>query len=383
MKQTVRVFVVVKVFERLSFGWFFGTYVLFLLGHGLTLFHANLLNTAFMAGSFLLDPFTGYLADRIGQKKVYVWGQFFWVLGMAVYAFGQSFPVFLVAELVGAIGSALISDALESWLRNCTDEEVTHHAITRAGELGPLATIPSAFLGGIIGEVFGFQWPWILASITIGLTMLLAIVLLRKMPDGRVFTEGRQIPLGIAKTAHQVWSLPPLRMVLMLALFSGACFQAFNMFWAPIMSEMSGSSWWLGSMWIGVALALSFGSRLARRWLNLDGAGIAFALLITGVPMLLNSSFPILFLSVSTFLLHEVGRGAIGPLIWTYSNRYIANENRSTANSIRNAFMVFGSAIGLMFSGTLTLWFSPLAVWRLSATALVVLAFFAWRLNHD
>lgn len=69
-RKIQQIYVLSTSLQQFSVGWFFSTYVLFLLGNGLTLFHVNLLNVGFMTANFFLDPPTGFLADRIGQKRV-------------------------------------------------------------------------------------------------------------------------------------------------------------------------------------------------------------------------------------------------------------------------------------------------------------------------
>lgn len=380
MRKVGQVFVVVKALESMSIGWIFGTAVLFLLDHGLTLFHANLLNLSFMTAYFLLDPLTGRLADRVGQKRVYVWGQAAFGLGMLIYGLGQTFPVFLVAELTAAVGVALMSEALESWLRNNEDEVVTHRIICRAGVLSPLATIPSAFLGGIVGTVAGRHWPWLLSALSCSLAAIFSFSLLNRLPEGRAANEAGESLSGIWEIARQVWQSEPLRFTVIVALLSTAAFQPFNMFWAPVFRDASGSAWWLGSMWIGISLALALGSYLANHWLELNGVGIAITLLSNGIPILAIAAFsPTWPFLVAGFLAYEIGRGALGPLLFTYSNRHIEDFARTTTNSIRRAGGTFGAVIGLLVSGLLTFILSPLAIWGLSAIALILLAFYARR----
>jgi len=380
MRRVGQVFIIVKALGAMSIGWIFGTSVLFLLDHGLTLFHANLLNLSFMTAYFLLDPLTGHLADRVGQKKVYIWGLATFGLGMLIYGLGQTFPVFLLAELTAAVGAALMSEALESWLRNNADEVVTHSIICRAGALSSLATIPSAFFGGMVGSMAGRHWTWLLSALSFALVTGITYGLLRRLPESQPRHEAQESLPGILEIVRQTWRSAPLRFTVIVALLSSAAFQPFNMFWAPILRDASGSAWWLGSMWIGVAIALALGSYLANHWLELNGVGIAITLLSNGIPILAIAAFsPAWPFLGAGFVAHEIGRGALGPLLFTYSNRHIEDFARTATNSIRRAGGTFGAAIGLLVSGLLTFILSPLAIWGLSAIALILLAFYAYK----
>lgn len=378
MNRFARAFMIVTVLQSAATGWFFSTYVLFVLGNGLTLFHANMLNVGFMTVNFLFDPSTGRLADIFGRRKIYILGQFFWAAGMLVYWCGHGFWVFLAAEATSAVGSALMSGALDSWLRSNTDEEITLQALVKSATIGPLATIPTALLGGVVGENLGLEWPWFLAGVSSILSALLAIGLLGVLPEGSHGRKpGEEMP-SVKEIALACLRSGPLRFSMVVALVSWAAFAPINMFWSPIMKEMSGATWWLGSLWIGIALATSAGAHLASIKSLQDGRRqIAVAIALTGLPLLFAPFVPGLAVLLVAFLTHEIGRGAINPILFTYSNRHIEDEVRSTANSVRSASRTLGGAIGLGLSGLLTLVVQPIAIWGMSAVALISLSLYA------
>lgn len=405
VKQT-RAFIVVEAIQRMASGWAMSTYVLFLLDKGLTLFHANLLNVAFMTLGFVLDPSTGRLADRIGQRKVYLWGQFAWGTGMLIYGVGASFWAFLVAECTAAVGHALISEALESWLRNEVDENLCHRAISFSNGFASLIGIPSAIVGTIIGTSFGFAWPWRLAFVNCMIGLAISRWLLYRFPQEKQVTFMKQKDsLTVLSVMKLVWQTTPLRFTALISFAVSAAVQPFNMFWTAILKESSGTAWWLGFVWMGIAGATAFGSFLAAKVRN---KGISKAISVIGLPMIFPYLFPKTLPILGGLLSHEIGRGAIRPLLFTYSNQFIKDEYRSTANSVRSSAWGMGAAIGLAISGVLTLLrikvnlpvlllqlvktlfnrslpafvilqFSPLQIWCLSAIALIGVAIYAWR----
>lgn len=379
-KRIARTFVALTTLHHLASGWFAATYVLFLLDQDLTLFHANLLNVAFMSANVLLDPLTGNLADKIGQRRVHIIGEFFWGLGMLVYASGNSFGVFLLAELIAAAGNSLISGALDSWAHNNLGEATTHKAISQAGALAMLAGIPPAIAGSVVGSTFGFRLPWLLAGLTAMVVTAVAYLMLKPLPEGQhQHPHSKGKPPGVMEVIElTLWSRQ-LRFTVIVTLVSAIAFQPFNMFWSPVMRDASGQAWWLGLVWAGIAVTAAVGSQLAgSRRMPLNGIGVATVLLTTGLPMLVT---PLLHnqlvLLVAAFLAHEVGRGALRPVLFTYANRHIEDHYRSTANSVRSASMTMGAAIGLAVSGALTLWFAPTVIWGMSAGILILLALWA------
>ena len=125
-KRLENAFVLAKVLEEVGGAWFFATYGLFLVGIHLNEWEFVGVNIVFMTVKTLFDPITGNIGDRFGQKRVYLWGIFMWAIGLFVYGFAKNFVVCAIAESLSGIGAALISEALESWLKNLTDEDTSH-----------------------------------------------------------------------------------------------------------------------------------------------------------------------------------------------------------------------------------------------------------------
>lgn len=260
-RAITRAFIVAISLQHLAMGWFSGTYVLFLLEHRLTLFDANLLNFAFMTTSFVLDPLTGLLADRFGQKRTYVAGQAAWAASMLIYGTGSHFGQFLAAELTGSLGHCLMSGSLDSWVRNHVGEKHAHHAIARSGVVSRLASIPTAILGSIVGAILGFEWPWILAGISAGITSVVVFLLLRPLPESYAHPETAPTLSG---TALHTLTNRSLRFTLVIAFSFVLLLQPLNMFWTPVLRDMSGQAWWLGGFWAGIGVATALGAHLAR-----------------------------------------------------------------------------------------------------------------------
>lgn len=219
------------VMQNFATAWSFSTYVLFLLDHNLSLFDATFLNFLFMSANVILDPPTGHFADRIGQKKVYLVGLAFWALAMMIYGTGSTFLQFAAAELTAAVGHSLISGSLDSWLRNNVEEKEAYQTISKAGAYGRLASVPSGFLGGVIGSTYGLSWPWILAGAFSLVALTGSAILLRSLPESH--TGGEQkgtlpslLQLLKLSVRHKV-----LRLTIVVTLVSTFAVQPYNMFW--------------------------------------------------------------------------------------------------------------------------------------------------------
>jgi MFS family permease len=382
-KSIGKAFVVAKILESASAAWFFGTYILFLQGIGIDLLGASLLNTIFMGLSSVLDPFTGNIGDRVGQKKIYLFGLIMWSISHIAYWMSGGFWGCAVAEVIGAIGLASRSEALESWLRNHSDEDSTHKAMAKGAYWGRIATIPTAIIGGIVGAKYGLEWPWLISGVTGIASALITGWWLRDIPEHPVDHKPSENDLQLWSIAKNAWADPILRRTFVLTALMFACFQPFNMFWPVVFRDATGQAQWLGSMWIGIALASALGSKLAEKWV-INSKGLAMIVLSIGIPMILT---PIrgnwILILLIPFVLHEIGRSMWLPVLWSYTNRRISNHTRTSVNSLRSSAGTAGAVLGLLVSGMLTKVISPTQVWGVSAVVLIAVAYWVYGWNHD
>ena len=370
-----RAYLLATVAQRIAAGWYSTTYVLFLRSYGLSFAVINLINMVFMFVWLILNPKAGRIADQYGQKRVYLWGLGIFSFGTLVYGLSHNVAGFLLAETFSGIGNALMADALESWLRNVSSKKQSDYTISVGGAVNTLAIIPTSLLGSAIGSLFGLSWPWLLSALTGGLAVLYSWHVLHRLPEKDLrFTGEHRDPPSVWEVIKLTWQVKPLRFSGVIALAIGAATAPFNMLWAPILQEVSGSTWWFGSLWIGIAVFSAFGSWWAR---HKKQDGLAAMLLITGLPMCLPIFIPTTAGVVIPFLIHEIGRGAFRPLLFNFSNVHIESHYRTTANSIRGSIWTLGMVIGLCSSALLSLIISPLAIWLVAGIGLVLASVYA------
>ena len=374
-KRVVRIFVILKILEGACLGFIATTYVPFLLERGLTLFQANQVNIAFMFVNMLLDPLTGSLADKIGQRKTYLSGFLFVGLGNLIYGVGHGFLFFVLAESIAAVGTALWSEALESWIRSLYGKEVSHKAIAKAGYSSRFFSVAFGFIGALAAARFGLHIPWFIGCAGAVVGVIAGFILTRGFPDPIKTSE--EIRKGSLTDAFKLFAkVPELRFAAVVTCVSAMSYQALNMFWSPIFKELSGSVSWLGYIWAGVAVFTALGLRMIRDIHNPGKRIIGILTLLTGIPVFLSALFfgHNLLVLLAGFLMHEIGRGGAIPTIFTYSNDFIPDEIRSTSNSIRSSSRTVGAVLGLLISGFLTEIISPIQVWVLCGATLMLLS---------
>ena len=159
--------------------------VLFLMDNGLKLSEVLLLEALFAITMAVFEVPSGYIADRIGRKRTIIAGGLFMVAAQCVYFSSAVFSEFLIAELLIAVGIALISGA---------DEALLYDSLAERGRKGEFAmmwgNVTSAellagagytLLGGTVGAAYGFR----VLFIIIGAGLLLMVLNARRLTEPR------------------------------------------------------------------------------------------------------------------------------------------------------------------------------------------------------
>jgi len=148
---------------------------------GLTLTHVMLLNAWFMAWNFALEIPTGAVADFFGRKWSIVLGAATTALACLVYASTPRYAVFLVAEVIFALGYCLVSGADEALLYDSLvaggREAEASRRIARLHSAQLVGIVAGALGGAVIAERLGVRAPMLCQAIPIGLAAVLATTL--------------------------------------------------------------------------------------------------------------------------------------------------------------------------------------------------------------
>ncbi|UPV74637.1 MFS transporter [Halorussus limi] len=154
-------------------------YVVFYQSRGLSLAAFGLLEATYTVAVLGFEFPTGYLADRIGRRNGLAVANALGALGAVGYALAHSFPAFLAAVVVRAVGATFSSGASDAWLYEALADESAEAEFARvsgrARALG-LAGQAGAALVGSRAYAVSHLLPWVLDAVALvaGVGLLVA-----------------------------------------------------------------------------------------------------------------------------------------------------------------------------------------------------------------
>src|ERR1700733_10357055 len=115
--------------------------------------------TSFAAANAISIPLTGWLTQRIGQVKLFVWAILLFVLSSWLCGIAPNLPVLLTARILqGAVAGPLIPLS-QAILLGSYPKEKSSHALALWAMTATVGPIAGPALGGWITD--SYSWSWI------------------------------------------------------------------------------------------------------------------------------------------------------------------------------------------------------------------------------
>lgn len=291
-KKIIKVYVIFSALFNFSHAFFFATYQLFLASRGMDLLEINIINMFYMLGIFLLEVPTGAFADTFGRKKSIVLGCFLLSSSFLVYFYGNSLWIFVVAELIGALGATFLSGALEAWV---VDSLAYHNY---AGDLTQvfrreiyfkhLSIIGASLIGGYLGEI-DLSWPWLVSAISIFGTGIFAWIFLKEqwVVKKQLIFSFASFKKIITDSVRFGYKNKSIWFIVLFGMALAICVQALNMQWPFVFKENYGlSTRNLGWLFVAISLSTMLGGKLSHtfsQWIKNEKDALVLSQLITVV----------------------------------------------------------------------------------------------------
>lgn len=385
-KRVALYFSAILISAAFAGGFFGATYQFYLEARGLTDSNILLVNLVFMAVTTMLDPLTGPLGDRIGQRRVYLTGTLIWLVSFATYYLAKGLSGFILAEAIGAIGHALHSQAMESWLKgHVRDQEEYKKIVSRTSAISRFIGIPATLIGSWVATEYGYEWPWLLAAVfslvSIGILLLAD---LKKVPDSchihHISIETLSLKMRYQQLQGDLHEFLCNRRYLVFSLGSfalAALMQPVNMYWPLIFRDSLGTDRFTGIFAVTLTLLVGAGQWFAPKIRGKYAEAITTTLIgFSIVGALFHPA-----IAVFGGLLHELPRGANSIIRWTTLQHRVPEEKRFTYASIGSSVESAGSFTGLVFFMFFVDNTSREFTWTISGAILIVIGILLAKLS--
>lgn len=338
-----------------------GVNTLFLLDAGLTNAEAFAANAFFTMGEVLFEVPTGVLADVRGRRASYLLGAATLLVSTLLYLLmwrthapmvGWAFSSILIG-----LGFTFFSGATEAWLVD---------ALAFAGYTGKLdavfakgqmvsgvAMLAGSVAGGFIAQMTNLGVPYVLRSVLLGLTLVVAFFLMHDL--GFTPARGKGLLAEIRRVAQasvdQGWRKPPIRWVMLSApFFTGVGVYAFYAL-QPYLLELYGDKNAFGVAGLAAAivagtqilggLTVPFWGRVFTRRTQILLVGSTLGITCLAV-IGKTSSFVV---AIGALIAWGMAFSAVTPARQAFLNGLIPSAQRATVLSFDN---LMGSAGGVV-----------------------------------
>ncbi|MEK7595023.1 MAG: MFS transporter [Patescibacteria group bacterium] len=354
------VFYVIQLLEGFGMGSFFPIYTPWLELHGLNFLKMGSVNFFYHISSTILDPFTGFIADKFGKRKTFVIGQIMWTATQYIYGASTQVFGFLLAEGVAAVGNSLKSDALESWLQNRLGERESSQVMGRSKILFTIGQVFSSILAGYISVTYSMQSAWFVSgTFFLIATILGSIALFRTGDDVQEHADSADVNLkqivSLTFANKKITSA-----MLLLFVYSFASKPVF-MFWPQIVASLNMPEILRGLSVMAMSIPALVGSLLAGHSIvftpNKDGLYKVLIVLCIGLTIAGFAKTLGMFFVGLTIL--EVAYGAVRIVMYGHVYNEVQQAHRSTVNSLISAVHTLGGAVSLLIMGELADVFAP------------------------
>lgn len=230
-RQVQRTYLLLTLLSTLSASFIWGINTLFLLDAGLSNAEAFAANAFFTAGMVLFEVPTGVVADTWGRRISYLLGAATLLLSTLLYLFmwrtQAPFWGWAVSSILLGLGFTFFSGATQAWLVDALaftgSKDSLESVLARGQVVGGAAMLGGSVAGGFIAQATSLGVPYLIRSVMLGLTLVAALLWMKDLgftpKRGRsLWTEVRKEIRGAVESG---WGNPPVRWLMLEALFSG------------------------------------------------------------------------------------------------------------------------------------------------------------------
>ena len=362
----LRTYVALTFLSTLAASFIWGINTLFLLDAGLSVTQAFAANAFFTAGQVLFEVPTGIVADMRGRRASYLLGAATLLVSTLLYHgmwwLRGPFWAWAVISMLLGLGFTFFSGATEAWLVDglkATNYRGTLESAFAKGQIAQgAAMLGGTLAGGAIAQATNLGVPYILRSVALALTLLVAFAAMRDVgftprKRGSLPREVRRI---LQSSLEYGFRNAPVRWLMLAAPFSaGVAIYAFYAM-QPYLLDLYGNresyatAGWAAALVAGAQIAGGYlvphAPRLFRRRTTVLLAGcVTSVAALTLIGLVPSFAAALALMGLWAFVF-----AATTPVTQAFINGLIPSEDRAT---VLSSYQLLGSAGGVVFQPAL------------------------------
>ena len=361
-RRVQRIYLALTLLSTLAASFIWGVNTLFLLDAGLSNAEAFAANAFFTAGEVIFEVPTGVVADTWGRRASYLLGAVTLLLAtllyLAMWRGHAPFWGWAVASVVLGLGFTFFSGATEAWLVDALAfsgfDGNLDSVLARGQTVSGAAMLVGSVAGGFIAQATNLGVPYILRSVLLGLTFVVAFVAMKDLGFTPAAGKGalQEIRNVLRASIDGGLRNPPVRWLMLAAPFTmGAGIYAFYAL-QPYLLQLYGDRRAFGIA--GLAAAIVAGTQIVggliaplmvrhlfrRRTHALLVTAVVSAACLAGIGW--TSSFA---LAIAVVVVWGLASSVSSPMRQAYLNGLIPSAQRATVLSFDNLMASAGGVV--------------------------------------
>lgn len=384
-RKVRRIFLLLNCLFEFFAGITGATFVLFLYRKGLNPMETNLVVAMSLMITFIMEIPTGALADSIGYMKTTLLSGILLAFTNVLFFFGETMPVFLVAQISLGVACSFESGTLDAWVIENTSPKESATIFILKNKYISIMMILSGLLGGVIADfymegIFLFSFVAAVSYIFIGALVMPKVETVEKKKNGRQISKAILGVRNIVKDSVEYCIQDKnIRNIILFNSLLTFAFSPVFVFWSPVLHSFEHVNYTvIGFAWVFMRTAMLIGNTILQKKQVGSFLALAFMTMICGI-----SVFALAFLSgfwslMAGILMFEFFLGIIYPLKETVLNSAISHKNRATILSFHSMVVSIFNYISMLMMGKIATMFSVETTWMISGSILVVAGVIKW-----
>jgi len=147
----------------------------------------NWVLTSYIVASAIAIPITGWLADRVGRKRLFVWSVIAFTVASVACAMAQNLTEMVIFRALQGVSGAFLVPIAQAVLFDINPPHKHARAMAMFGMGVMIGPILGPVLGGWLTENYSWRWVF-LVNLPVGI--LCTFLLIRTMPKGEISRRG-------------------------------------------------------------------------------------------------------------------------------------------------------------------------------------------------